>query len=180
MPKGVKKQTKKLDIDKPKKITHNQGKSRETAIKNREYDKAYNDIKPESINVEELVSNIYKYIDTADLPLVAGFCLEYNISKDRLYDLKSTNKAVSDALKRLSAKKEVKLVDKGFNSKQNAAFPIFMLTQPDIAYTNKQEIQTDHNITVNIQIPRPQHIDILPENTGKVIEQECKVVGDSK
>jgi hypothetical protein len=136
-------------------------------------------------DIDDIIKALNEYIDKTDNPLIIEFCVNYKISKSYLYDLasrytrddisedeKSKYIALSDAIKRAVLKSEVYIIKSASAGAMPYALAIFLLKQPQHGYTDRQDIATDTQITVNFNIPRPSAsplptVDITPKLGGK-------------
>lgn len=91
--------------------------------------------------IEEINEKLEQYIDETDIPIVAEFAYQNNISRQRLYDLKSNE--LKKLMERLIAKKEAGLERLMLSGKPNVATGcIFSLKQ--LGWKDRQEISGDN------------------------------------
>lgn len=139
---------------------------------------------------------------TVDRPLpiqIEGFCAYYEISRKTFYSVaeykdynekypvmvningidKEIHISYSDTIARIN-----EYIEQYTN--ENAAIGNFegrwfdLYAKNKFGYTDKQETTTDHNITVNFNIPRPQDIVPEAENTIKIEGQQFEIIDEIK
>lgn len=103
--------------------------------------------RPIKYQPDDIIDALSRYIDNTDDPLIVEFCVNYGISKDRLYDIATDNQAISDAIKRAHDKDEVYLL-RHADDQKTSTFSIFRLKQPVHGYTDKQDIKVSGNVSI--------------------------------
>lgn len=132
-------------------------------------------------DVDKLIKNLHDYIDKIEYPVLAEFAYKHRIPRQYIYEIaknkdrddvteeeRDAYQALSDAIKRLHDKAEAYLL----KTEPCYSKAIFVLKQPAFGYTDRQDIATDTQITVNFNIPRPSAsplptVDITPKLGGK-------------
>lgn len=93
-------------------------------------------------NALELAERLQTYTDSTDDPMVEEFCLvKGNPTRDTLYRLEKDCKELSDTIKRLHSKQQVRTVKKAEAGEMNPTFAIFKLKQKCYGWTDKQEVE---------------------------------------
>lgn len=103
-------------------------------------------------DAEVLAEQLDKYIDKSEDPMIEEFCLINKIAKDTIYRLAKECSTLSDSIKKCSIKQEVRTVRKAEAGEINATFAIFKLKQKRFGWTDKQEIETSGETTVNNRV----------------------------
>ena len=117
--------------------------------------------RPTTIDVNDVIDKLNIYINENEEPFIQEFCLNYDISKARFYDLAGTNQELSDAIKKAIMKQELYIVKNASKSKINPVFGMFRLKQPTFGYTDKTEIDQTikGEIKVNISDMSDEELD---------------------
>ena len=85
--------------------------------------------RPPKIKIETLIKDVDDYISNAEPPIVAEYAHMHNITRQYLYELATKNKDLSDAIKRISEAKEIKLERGGLDGTYAPSVAIFSLKQ---------------------------------------------------
>ena len=85
--------------------------------------------RPPKVNIKDLINDADKYIEEADPPILAEYAHLHGITRCYLYQLAEGNKELSNAIKKISEAKEVKLEKNALNGKYQPTMAIFSLKQ---------------------------------------------------
>jgi len=90
--------------------------------------------RPPKIKINDILAAVDPYLEDADPPIVAEFAHRQGITRQYLYELASTAKKrgdarLSDAIKKLSEAKEIKLERGGLSGRYSPSVAIFSLKQ---------------------------------------------------
>ena len=85
--------------------------------------------RPPKIKIETLIKDVDEYISNAEPPIVAEYAHMHNITRQYLYELATKSKELSDAIKRISEAKEIKLERGGLDGTYAPSVAIFSLKQ---------------------------------------------------
>jgi len=103
-------------------------------------------------DAEVLAEQLDNYIENSEDPMIEEFCLINKMSKDTIYRLEKECDALAYAIKKCSIKQEVRTVRKAESGEINTTFAIFKLKQKRFGWTDKQEIETSGETTVNNRV----------------------------
>ncbi len=108
--------------------------------------------RPKIYDVNDIVEKLNTYIKEHEEPMITEFCLEYDISRQYLYELKdkelnNNNSKLADTIKKAIEKEEMFLVKNAERQKINPVFAMFRLKQPTFGYKDKQEIESNNTNT---------------------------------
>jgi len=109
--------------------------------------------RPRTYTAEEINEAILLYIENEEDPTVAKFCLYQHMSKDTLYRYAKESDILSDSIKILHLKQEVRTIEKIESGDIPTAWGIFKMKQKQFGMTDKQEIvsnNTNHNINEEV------------------------------
>lgn len=107
--------------------------------------------RPPKFDADVLAKKLEKYISLCDDPIVQEFCLGQKVSRDTLYRLAKINEVLSDNIKRLHSKQEVRTIRKAESGEINATFAIFKLKQPCYGWTDKQEVSHSGGLDIKVK-----------------------------
>lgn len=101
--------------------------------------------RPPKVNIEDLLADVDAYISSADPPIVAEFAHRHNITRQYLYELAGRHREngdsrLSDAIKRISEEKEIKLEKGALIGDYNSPMAIFSLKQ--LGWSDNKNIPT--------------------------------------
>ena len=96
--------------------------------------------------IDELIKKYEIYINTHDIPIIAEFCYQNNITKDDIHN----NIEFHTLNKKALAKKESALESKSLKKEVDTTMAIFSLKQ--IGWRDKQEIEHSGDIKVEIEV----------------------------
>lgn len=100
-----------------------------------------------------LAEQLNEYIDSCDDPLLQEFCLMPDSpSRETLNVLSKNCKDLSDAIRRCMDKQELSIIRKAMSGDANATFAIFRLKQPQHGWTDKQQIDSNINGALEINV----------------------------
>lgn len=108
--------------------------------------------RPKKYNGEKLAKDLIEYINSTDDPMVEEFCLINDVSKDTVYRIAKECAKLSDAIKRVHLKQEIRtrrLVEQG---KLNPTWAIFKLKQRRFGWSDKQEVEHSGKIDNTVEI----------------------------
>jgi hypothetical protein len=91
---------------------------------------------PRQWDREWLLSELLQYIDNTEVPIVAEFAYQHDITRQQLYEMPE----LSDALKKLIAKKESSLEKGCLTGKLQPSMAIFSLKQLGWKDTHTNEV----------------------------------------
>lgn len=113
--------------------------------------------RPIEIDRAKLVADLAKYIDETDIPIIAEFAYRHGLNRSSIYEITE----VSDALKKLIAKKEAALERLMLSGKPNvAAGAIFSLKQ--LGWSDRTEVKHSGELTtITDSAKRRQRIEEL-------------------
>ncbi len=106
--------------------------------------------RPKKFDADKLAKELEKYIALNEDPIVQEFCHEQKVSRDTLYRLAKENQTLSDNIKDLHSKQEVRTVRKAEAGEINATFAIFKLKQRCYGWTDKQEMEHSGELKTTI------------------------------
>jgi len=106
--------------------------------------------RPLKFKVEDIIIALNKYINEIEQPFIQEFALNYDISREHLYELSRKNKDLSDTIKKAIEKQELYMLKNASERKIDPTFTIFRLKQPCFGYKDKHEL--DQNINQDIKI----------------------------
>ena len=95
---------------------------------------------PRQYNAQEMIDDLRAYIDSNDNPIIEEFLLSVPYCKDTLYRFKAESTILSDTIKELHCKQEVRTVHRVENGDMPVAWAIFKMKQPVYGWTDKQTI----------------------------------------
>jgi len=108
--------------------------------------------RPKKFDADKLADQLIKYTNLSDDPMVQEFCYENDVTKDTVYRLAKENSRLSDSIKRLHNKQEIRTIRKAESGDINNTFAIFKLKQPCYGWTDKQEVNHSGGVTVKTEI----------------------------
>lgn len=90
--------------------------------------------RPPKVKINDILAAVDPYLEDADPPIVAEFAHQQGITRQYLYELAATAKKrgdarLSDAIKKLSEAKEIKLERGGLSGRYSPSVAIFSLKQ---------------------------------------------------
>lgn len=90
--------------------------------------------RPPKVKVKDLIADVEPYIAVADPPILAEFAHLHGITRQYLYELaekekKTGKRNLSDAIKKISEAKEIKLEQKALSGDYNSTMAVFSLKQ---------------------------------------------------
>lgn len=94
--------------------------------------------------IKQIKASFTEYIENTDIPIIAEFSYQNDVSRDALYDYEE----FSTLIKRAIAKKEAQLERKALNGEVDKTMAIFSLKQ--LGWSDKKEIE--HSGKVDIKI----------------------------
>jgi hypothetical protein len=103
-------------------------------------------------DAEVIAKQLDSYIENSEDPMIEEFCLINKMSKDTIYRLDKECDALAYAIKKCSIKQEIRTVRKAESGEINTTFAIFKLKQKRFGWTDKQEIETSGETTVNNRV----------------------------
>lgn len=129
--------------------------------------------RPKTIDVDDVIKELDKYIENTNDPLIPEFCASYRdkgISKSYLYELSEKNEELANSIKRLVTKQEAAIVRNTVEGKNNPIFSIFRLKQKQFGWSDKMEVeQTNINIDPATLSPEDR-ANRLAELKAKILE----------
>jgi len=90
--------------------------------------------------LKELIKKLNKYCDSEEIPILAEFAYKNNIRRQALYE----HPELTDAIKRITEKKEAQLERNALLGAVNPTMAIFSLKQ--LGWKDKQEIDLNHGV----------------------------------
>ena len=129
--------------------------------------------RPRTYTVEGINKAILLYTENEEDPTVAKFCLKQMMSKDTLYRYAKESDILSDSIKILHLKQEIRTVEKIELGEIPTAWGIFKMKQKQFGMTDKQEVvSTNHNINEDVTELSPEERkarikELLDKNKGK-------------
>lgn len=90
--------------------------------------------RPRKLDYQSLLDDLDDYIAKAEPPILAEYAHLHGITRQYLYELAEREKSIgnpqlSDAIKKLSEAKEIKLERNGLNGTYNSTLSVFSLKQ---------------------------------------------------
>ena len=108
--------------------------------------------RPKIYKSEVIAENLEKYVEESNDPIIEEFCYLNKICKETIYRHAKECERLANAIKRCHIKQEVLTVRKAEAGEINATFAIFKLKQKRFGWTDKQEIETSGETTVNNRV----------------------------
>lgn len=97
---------------------------------------------PNKYDALQLAKELDEYTKNCDDPMIEEFCLaEGRPCRDTVYRLEKDCKILSDTIKRLHAKQQVRTIKKVESGTMNPTWAIFKMKQRCYGWTDKQEIE---------------------------------------
>jgi len=97
--------------------------------------------RPKEFDPTELAIQLLEYMEVNDDPMIQEFCLQRKVSKDTIYRLAKESPRLSDSIKLINLKQEVRTIRNAENNTGNSTFAIFKLKQKCYGWTDKQELE---------------------------------------
>ncbi|WBK39965.1 terminase small subunit [PinkBerry-associated phage LS06-2018-MD08] len=105
--------------------------------------------RPRKYNAEDIQKSLSVYIEGNDDPMIEEYIMGQPFSKSTLHDYARDNELLSDTIKDLHNKQQVRTVRGVEAGKIPVAFGIFKLKQKQYGWTDKHEVeQTIKDVTV--------------------------------
>ena len=108
--------------------------------------------RPKIYKSEVIAENLEKYVEESNDPIIEEFCYLNKICKETIYRHAKECERLANAIKRCHIKQEVLTVRKAEAGEINATFAIFKLKQKRFGWTDKQEIETSGETTINNRV----------------------------
>ena len=104
---------------------------------------------PRQYTAQEMIEDLREYISKTDDPMIEEFLLGVPYCKDTLHRHKAESKELSDTIKEIHNRQQVRTVRKVEQGEMPVAWAIFKMKQPVYGWTDKQVIeQTIKDTTV--------------------------------
>ena len=102
--------------------------------------------RPPKVNIEDLISDVDEYIQSANPPIVAEYAIMHGITRQYLYELAKKKEdegdpALSDTIKKIVDSKAIMLERNGLLGKYQPTMAIFSLKQ--LGWKDKPDIEDD-------------------------------------
>jgi hypothetical protein len=115
--------------------------------------------RPKVYDPEVLAVQLQEYTDSVSEPMIQEFCVLRKINKDTIYRLEKECKALSDSIKYLHAKQELRTIRLAESGDINTTFAIFKLKQKCYGWSDKQEV--DQTISNKDDKPFKVEIEVI-------------------
>lgn len=107
--------------------------------------------RPPKVHVNDILAAVDPYLNEADPPILAEFAHLNGITRQYLYELSATlyakgDRRLSDAIKRISEEKEIRLERGGLSGHYAPSVAVFSLKQ--LGWTDKPVVVPENNTDV--------------------------------
>jgi len=96
---------------------------------------------PRQYKVEDMIEDLKKYLESHEDPIMQEFLLGVPYCKDTLHRYKKESTILSDTIKKLHYKQELRTIRNVEDGSMPVAWAIFKMKQPIYGWTDKQVIE---------------------------------------
>lgn len=123
--------------------------------------------RPPIYSADKIADDLLKYLENTDDPMVEEFCLiKGNPTRDTIYRLEKENDRLSDTIKKVHAKQQIRTVKLVEAGAMNPTWAIFKMKQRVYGWTDKQEIE-QLNVNVEAELSESEADEIIKRLTRK-------------